>query len=111
MEHRRARTILFGTKTPYTARAMPDVTKLRDDRLLFAVLALGRVVFLVERFLWPGAVGEIRRRGLVSARRLGQRFPRRLALERRGLGLVAAEHAAEAAGVTELRRAQDRIVE
>ena len=76
---------------------------------LFAVLAGGRIVFLVQRFLRPGAVGKVRRRRLVAGRRLGQRFPRRLALERRGLGLVAAEQAAEAAVIAELRRAQDRV--
>ncbi len=64
----------------------------------------------VQRFLRPGAVGEIRRRRLIAGRRLGQRFPRRLALERGRLGLVAAEQTAEAAGVAELRRAEDRIV-
>ena len=67
-----------------------------------------RIVFLVQRFLRPGAVSEIRRRRLVAGRRLGQRVPGRLALERRRLGLAAAEQAAEAAAIAELRRAQDR---
>src|SRR6202022_307590 len=69
---------------------------------LFAILAGGRVVFLVQGFLWPGAIGEIRRRRLVPARWLRERFPRRLTLERCNLGLVAAEQTAEAAAITEL---------
>src|SRR5882724_1041455 len=78
---------------------------------LFAIFAGGRVVFLVHRFLWPGAVGEIRRWRLVSAGRLRQRLPARLTLERCSLGLVAAEQTAEAASIAELRRAEDRIIE
>src|SRR6266478_4244347 len=78
---------------------------------LFAIFASGRVVFLVHRFLWPGAVGEIRRWRLVSAGRLRQRVPGRLTLERCRLGFVAAEQTAEAASIAELRRAEDRIVE
>src|SRR6185312_3051303 len=46
-----------------------------------------------------------------ARRRLGQRIPRRLTLEFRGLGLVAAaEKVAQTAGIAELRRAQDWIV-
>src|ERR1700740_327395 len=78
---------------------------------LVAILAGGRVVFLVQRFLRPGAVGEIRRRRLVSGRRLGQGFPRRLTLERCYLGLVATENSAELAVKTELGRAENRIVD
>src|SRR5450631_3251793 len=75
------------------------------------ILAAGRIVVLVQRFLRPRSVGEVRRRRLVARRRLGQRFPRRLARERRGLGLVAAaENLAQSAGKAELRRAQDWIV-
>src|SRR4030081_3282068 len=77
---------------------------------LFAILAGGRIVFLVQRFLWPGAVGEIRRWRLVSAGRLRERVPGRLTFERGGLGFIAAEKTAEAAVITELRRAEDRIV-
>src|ERR1700676_3484222 len=76
---------------------------------LFAVLAGGRVVFLVHRFLWPGAVGIIRRRRLIARRRLGQGFPRRFTLERCRLGFIAAEQTAETAAITELGRAQDRV--
>src|SRR3977135_3099316 len=78
---------------------------------LFAIFAGGRVVFLVQRFLWPGAVGEIRRWRLISAGRLRERIPGRLTLERCSLGLVAAEQTAQAAIVAELRRAEDRVVE
>src|SRR5882724_1795616 len=76
---------------------------------LVAILAGGRVVFLVQRFLWPGAIGEIRRRRLVPAGWLRERFPCRFALERRGLGFIAAEQAAEAAAIAELRGAQDGV--
>src|SRR5258708_19519427 len=78
---------------------------------LFAIFAGSRVVFLVQRFLWPGAVGEIRRWRLISAGRLRERLPGRLTLERCRLGFVAAEQTAEAASIAELRRAEDRIVE
>src|SRR5207244_5690014 len=57
-----------------------------------------------------GTVGIIRRRRLVAGRGLGQRIPGRLGLEWGRLGLVAAEQAAEATAIAELRRAQDRIV-
>ena len=89
----------FGIKPRHrTPRACRQSSRRREIRLNYSpVLAVGRVVFLVQRFLRPGAVGEIRRRRLVAGRRLGQRFPRRLALERGGLRLVAAEQAAEAA--------------
>src|SRR6202171_4269256 len=75
---------------------------------LFAIFAGGRVVFLVQRFLWPGAVGEIRRWRLISAGRLRQRLPGRLTLERCRLGFSAAEQTAEAALIAGLRRAEDR---
>src|SRR6266550_3497338 len=78
---------------------------------LVAIFAGGRVVFLVQRFLWPGAVGEIRRWRLVSAGRLRQRVPGRFTLERCSLGFIAAEQTAEAAVIAELRRAEDRVVE
>src|SRR3954471_8505345 len=76
-----------------------------------AILTSGRIVDLVQRLFRPGSIGEVRRRSLVSGRWLGQRIPRRLTLEWRGLGLVAAaEKIAQTAGKAELRRAQNRIV-
>src|SRR4030088_11750 len=91
-----------------TARERPEA---ESRTWLFAIFAGGRVVFLVQRFLWPGAVGEIRRWRLISAGRLRERLPGRLPLERCRLCFVAAEQTAEPAIIAELRRAGDRIVE
>src|SRR3954469_19431785 len=81
----------------------------REQRL-FAILSGSRVVRLVQRFLWPRSVGEIRRGRLIAGGRLGQGIPGRLSLERGCLGFVTAEEPAEAAAIAELRGAEDRIV-
>jgi len=89
--------------TPHPVRGRPSL-----ENALFAILPGRRIVFLVQRFLRSGAVGEIRRRSLIAGRRLRERFAGRLALEFGGLRFVTLEHAHEAALVPELRRAQDR---
>src|SRR5882672_1480906 len=95
-----------GTVHRATARERHEA---ESRTCLFAILAGGRVVFLAHRFLWPGAVGEIRRWRLISAGRLRERIPGRLTLERCRLGFIAAEQTAEAAIVAELRRAEDGV--
>src|SRR5580700_7330644 len=73
-----------------------DVLWRQRDLSIAGVFARHDVVMLAsQRRLWPGAVGVVRRRGLVSGRRLSQRFPGRLARERFALGLAAAEKVAE----------------
>src|SRR5436190_9454697 len=82
----------------------------REQRL-FAILSGSRVVRLVQRFLWPRSVGEIRRGRLIAGGRLGQGIPGWLTLERGCFGFVTAEEPAEAPGIAELRRAHHRIIE
>src|SRR3954452_14248694 len=80
------------------------------ERRLFGIFSGSRVVWLVQRFLRPRSVGEIRRGRLIAGGRLGQGIPGRLSLERGCLGFVTAEEPAEAAAIAELRRAQYRII-
>src|SRR5580704_2619434 len=114
MTFMKARTKVRGNKSAasYTARRTRErhEAERKDEtifippvkRALLAVLAGGRIVFLVEGFLRARTVEVARRRRLIAGRRLGQRFPRRLLLEFRGFRLVTLEHAHEAAGVAEV---------